>query len=191
MAVQHTAFTQKKPTQLVYLELGAGNGGMLLSISEDGFRFRAVSPVRANGSMPFAFSLDGHQRFEGTGMVEWLEDDGKSGGLRFTEISEEFRAALGKWFSSELSHHPPGREVTPAAATPLDTMEKIRQELRTGYPTRPITAESAAQSKGSSQQKVEPTIPARKLEVEESPAANRFLPQPARTVPDKEKTAPE
>src|ERR1700720_5019519 len=58
MALGHQDFTQKKPDQLVYLELGVGNGGMLLTISEDGFRFRAVTPVRANTSMPFAFSLD-------------------------------------------------------------------------------------------------------------------------------------
>src|SRR6266478_9510380 len=136
MAVGHQDFTQKKPLQLVYLELGVGNGGMLLSVSEDGFRFRAVSPVRANTIMPFAFSLDGRNRLEGEGTVAWVEEEGKSGGMRFTEVSPEFRAALGAWLNSDSSHHP-GREITPAAATPLDTMEKIRQELRSGYPARP------------------------------------------------------
>jgi localization factor PodJL len=136
MALGHQDFTQKKPDQLVYLELGVGNGGMLLMISEDGFRFRAVTPVRANTSMPFAFSLDGRNRLEGEGTVEWVEEDGKSGGMRFTEVSPEFHATLGAWLNSDVSHQA-GREVTPAAATPLDTMEKIRQELRAGYPTRP------------------------------------------------------
>jgi len=136
MAVGHKEFTQKKPLQLVYLELGVGNGGMLLSISEDGFRFRAVSPVRENTTMPFAFSLDGRNHLEGTGTVEWVEEDGKSGGMRFTEVSSEFQAALGAWLHSDSSHHS-GREVTPAAATPLDTMEKIREDLRSGYPKRP------------------------------------------------------
>jgi len=136
MAVGHKEFTQKKPLQLVYLELGVGNGGMLLSISEDGFRFRAVSPVRENVSMPFAFSLDGRNHLDGTGTVEWVEEDGKSGGMRFTEVSSEFQAALGAWLNSDSSHHT-GREVTPAAATPLDTMEKIREDLRSGYPKRP------------------------------------------------------
>ena len=70
MAVGHQEFTQKKPDQLVYLELGLGNGGMLLTVSEEGFRFRAVTPVRANSSMPFAFSLDGRNRLEGEGTVE-------------------------------------------------------------------------------------------------------------------------
>ena len=41
MEVTQKQFARKKPDQLVYLELGSGNGGMLLSISEDGFRFRA------------------------------------------------------------------------------------------------------------------------------------------------------
>jgi len=136
MAVGHKEFTQKKPLQLVYLELGVGNGGMLLSISEDGFRFRAVSPVRENTTMPFAFSLDGRNHLDGTGTVEWIEEDGKSGGMRFTEVSPEFQAALGAWLNSDSSHHP-GREATPAAATPLDTMEKIREDLRSGYPARP------------------------------------------------------
>jgi hypothetical protein len=136
MAVGHKEFTQKKPLQLVYLELGVGNGGMLLSLSEDGFRFRAVSPVRENTAMPFAFSLDGRNRLEGTGTVEWVEEDGKSGGMRFTEVSSEFRSLLGAWLNSDSSHHS-GREAAPAAAAPDDTMEKIRQELRSGYPARP------------------------------------------------------
>ena len=150
MAVQHTAFTQKKPTQLVYLELGAGNGGMLLSLSEDGFRFRAVTPVRTEGAIPFAFSLDGKHRLEGVGTIEWLEEDGKSGGMRFTEVSEEFRTALNHWLASDTSHLPAGREATPAAATPLDTMEKIRHELRAGYPQRP--AKSARNSDTAEQE---------------------------------------
>jgi hypothetical protein len=136
MAVGHKEFTQKKPLQLVYLELGVGNGGMLLSISEDGFRFRAVSPVRENSTMPFVFSLDSINHLDGVGTVEWVEEDGKSGGMRFTEVSPEFQAALGAWLNSDSSHHA-GREVTPAAATPLDTMEKIRGDLRSGYPKRP------------------------------------------------------
>ena len=207
MEVGHKDFTRKKPDQLVYLELGAGNGGMLLSISENGFRFRAVSPVRSNGTMPFAFSLDGRHRLEGNGTVEWLEEDGKSGGMRFTEVSEEFQTALNRWLSSDSSHHAAGREVTPAATTPLDTMEKIRQELRSGYPARPRPTENAPRSAVSeppavSDPKVEPTTPdrkpkpvfperkteERKTQEKESPAASRPFPLPTRNTPEKEKS---
>jgi hypothetical protein len=174
MEVGQKPFTQKKPQQLVYLELGSGNGGMLLSISEDGFRFRAVSPVRPDGPMPFAFSLDGVNRLEGTGEIESLEDDGKSGGLRFGEISDDFRAKLDNWLSADSSVNSTGREVTPAAATPLDTMEKIREEIRAGSSSsprqpRPATPEptSAATPVPSKRQvaekKAEPSAPARKI----------------------------
>src|SRR5215470_1398864 len=137
MEVAQKPFTRKKPDQLVYLELGSGNGGMLLSISEDGFRFRAVSALRPKGLMPFAFSFDGSQRLQGIGEVEWLEDDGKSGGMRFVEVSPDFRSALEQWLAVDSSQGKSGRELTPAAATPLDTMEKIREELRRGYPQPP------------------------------------------------------
>src|SRR5262252_11052004 len=136
MEVTQKQFARKKPDQLVYLELGSGNGGMLLSISEEGFRFRAVSPLRPNGLMPFAFSFDGSRRLQGIGEVEWLEDDGKSGGMRFVEVSDEFRSAVNQWLTLDSSRSR-GREVTPAAATPLDTMEKIREELRRGYSEPP------------------------------------------------------
>src|SRR5258708_19571106 len=106
MRVQQKGFSQKKPDQLVYLELGSGNGGMLLSISEDGFRFRAVTPVRANTSMPFAFSLDGRNRLEGEGTVEWVEEDGKSGGMRFPQVPPEFHPTLSPPLTSNASHHP-------------------------------------------------------------------------------------
>src|SRR6476661_207277 len=115
MAVSQKSFARKKPDQLVYLELGSGNGGMLLSISEDGFRFRAVSPVRPNGLMPFAFSFDGSHRLQGIGEVEWLEDDGKSGGMRFVEVSPDFRSALGQWLALDSRQAHAGREVTPRA----------------------------------------------------------------------------
>ena len=136
MAVSQETFARKKPDQLVYLELGSGNGGMLISVSEDGFRFRAVSPLRPDSGVPFAFSLDGKHRLQGVGEVEWLEDDGKSGGLRFTELSPDSRVAIDQWLAEDSRSHS-GREATPAAATPLDTMEKIREELRSGYPARP------------------------------------------------------
>jgi hypothetical protein len=200
MQVGHKDFTRKKPDQLVYLELGAGNGGMLLSISEEGFRFRAVSPVRPNGTMPFAFSLDGSHRLEGNGTVEWLEEDGKSGGMRFTDVSEEFQATLKGWLDSDSSHHSGGREVMPAAAAPLDTMEKIRQELRSGYPARPRPAEQESRSAVSEppvsdptiepktpDRKAKPVFPERKTEEQDSPAASRPFPLPARNAPEKEK----
>src|SRR5262249_48073777 len=155
MEVSQKPFSRKKPDQLVYLELGSGNGGMLLSVSEDGFRFRAVSPLRPQGLMPFAFSFDGNRRLQGIGEVEWLEDDGKSGGMRFVEVSSDFRSALDQWLALESSRARSSREVTPAAAAPFDTMQKIREELRRGYsqpPARKDSQEACPESPASTRE---------------------------------------
>lgn len=175
MEATQKPFARKKPDQLVYLELGSGNGGMLLSISEDGFRFRAVSPLRPNGLMPFAFSFDGSQRMQGIGEVEWLEDDGKSGGMRFVEVSPDFRSALEEWLTLDSHRGKSGREATPAAATPLDTMEKIREELRRGYP-QPPAKPSAPQESPETPPNVAPAkheLPAKKISAESRPQQAR------------------
>jgi hypothetical protein len=172
MEVSQKPFARKKPDQLVYLELGSGNGGMLLSISEDGFRFRAVSPLRPNGLMPFAFSFDGSRRLQGIGEVEWLEDDGKSGGMRFAEVSAEFRSAINQWLALDSPRSRPAREVTPAAATPLDTMEKIREELRRGYsgpPARKLSTGKEAPAENPEVRLPKRDTPAKKLDAEAQP----------------------
>jgi hypothetical protein len=172
MEVGQKSFARKKPDQLVYLELGSGNGGMLLSVSEDGFRFRAVSPLRPDGLMPFAFSFDGSRRLQGIGEVEWLEDDGKSGGMRFVEVSAEFRAAVNQWLALDSPRSRPAREVTPAAATPLDTMEQIREELRRGYSGPPVREPSTGKEAPAENPEVRPPkreAPPKKQDAEPQP----------------------
>jgi len=172
MEVTQKQFARKKPDQLVYLELGSGNGGMLLSISEDGFRFRAVSALRPNGLMPFAFSFDGNRRLQGIGEVEWLEDDGKSGGMRFVEVSPDFRSELDQWLALDPPRGRSGREATSAPATQPDTMEKIREELRRGYP-RPARKEPAQKEAQAASPATPPAKP------KDEPSAEKPAPESA------------
>src|SRR5713101_3057465 len=90
---------RNRPAQLVYVELESGNGGMMLNVSEEGFSFRVMSPVRPNGTIRFAFAIDGKRQLEGTGELEWAEEDGRVGGLRFTDGSEELRSEIRRWLT--------------------------------------------------------------------------------------------
>ncbi len=47
--------------------------------------------------MPFSFTVNGNQKLQGTGKVEWTQDDGKVAGLQFTDVSPEFQNALMRW----------------------------------------------------------------------------------------------
>jgi hypothetical protein len=90
-------FTSMKLDQLVYIELESGNGGMMLTISEEGFSFRAVTPVRPSGRIPFSFSINGTDKLQGFGKIDWTKDDGKVAGLQFTDVTTEFLNAVRKW----------------------------------------------------------------------------------------------
>jgi len=48
-------------------------------ICEQGFSFRAIAPLKADGPVNFAFALDGNRRLQGTGEIAWSEEDGKTG----------------------------------------------------------------------------------------------------------------
>jgi hypothetical protein len=92
-------FPSIKLDQLVYVELDAGNGGMMLTVSEEGFTFRAVSPVRTTSRAPFSFVINGAEKLEGFGKIEWTKDDGKVAGLLFTDVRSEFLDALRIWLA--------------------------------------------------------------------------------------------
>ena len=120
---------RKKPPQLVYLELGADNGGMVRDISADGAGFRAMGPVRSGEKVPFAISLDGRRRLEGQAQLIWVDDSSKAGGLNFSEVSDEFREAVRDWLDGnerapEIENNP-APTPTPAAVltepSPLQT----------------------------------------------------------------------
>src|ERR1700733_9476291 len=92
-------FSSIKLDQLVYVELEARNGGMMLTVSEEGFTFRAVTSVRPSGRIPFSFIIHGNEKLEGYGEIKWTKDEGKVAGLQFTDVSTEFLSALRRWLN--------------------------------------------------------------------------------------------
>ena len=48
------SIVRKRTQQLVYLELGRDNGGVMLNLSEDGCGFQAITPVKC-GETRFGF----------------------------------------------------------------------------------------------------------------------------------------
>lgn len=143
MATNQTqsAWPLRKPQQLVYVELGPYNGGMMLGICELGFSFRAVAPLKADGPVNFAFALDGKTRLQGIGEIAWTEDDRKTGGLQFSNVSPQFQESLRAWLADDVLPKNAGREHTPAIALPLDSIDRIKSSIREGK-TEAIKASS-------------------------------------------------
>lgn len=96
---ERSQFPSMKLDQLVYVELEASNGGMMLTVSEDGFTFRAVTSVGPARKIPFSFVVNGAEKLEGYGNIDWTQDHGKVASLQFVEVTPEFRAALRRWLT--------------------------------------------------------------------------------------------
>ncbi|MEQ1472345.1 MAG: hypothetical protein ABLQ96_00920 [Candidatus Acidiferrum sp.] len=112
-------FPSIKLDQLVYVELDASNGGMMLTVSEEGFSFRAVSPVRTTSRTPFSFVIHGTEKLEGFGRIEWTKDDGKVAGLLFTDVTSGFLDSLRIWLAQLCA------PTAPPATTHADASPEI------------------------------------------------------------------
>jgi len=69
---------RRRTQQLVYLELGRENGGVMLNLSEQGCGFQAITPVKP-GETRFAFQINGGRRIAGDAEVVWAA--GARGGV--------------------------------------------------------------------------------------------------------------
>ena len=124
--------SRKRPLTLVYVELASANGGMMRDLSEEGFAVRAMMPVRAGESTPFAFSLSDKVRIEGRGQIHWVQENGHVAGVRFLELTAGTREQIREWLVRP--EMPPKREQS---ATPKEvTLEELREEIHS-VPPRP------------------------------------------------------
>src|ERR1700736_6853205 len=125
----HPQFESIKLDQLVYVELEARNGGMMLTVSEEGFTARAVTSVRPSGRIPFSFVIHGAEKLEGYGEIKWTKDDGKVAGLEFTDVSTQFLNALRRWLA-----HLSAPSVASSAEARADSAFNFDRNLRMEAP---------------------------------------------------------
>jgi hypothetical protein len=109
---------RRKPPQLVYLEFGRENGGMVKDVSEGGMRFHLINPVAVGQSLNFAVTIDAARRLEGQALMVWTDAGGKSGGMSFSGISAESRDALNAWLAEIDSPHSANSVGAPGTIRP-------------------------------------------------------------------------
>jgi PilZ domain len=119
---------RKRTDQLLYLELGDANGGIILNLSEEGCNFQAIGPVLEK-DLPFEFALGGGQQIHGKGQITWLDGTRKLGGLRFNGLSAEQRQQIRTWLQEAKAVDDTGEGFAlAAAAAPVDSLAKLRRK---------------------------------------------------------------
>lgn len=112
------SIVRKRTQQLVYLELGRDNGGVMLNLNEDGCGFQAITPVKC-GETRFAFQISGGRRISGEAEVVWVDDLGIMGGLRFLNLPLEARKQIRRWLEETKAPEEHGA-FEPAVTAPVD-----------------------------------------------------------------------
>jgi hypothetical protein len=107
------SIVRRRTQQLVYLELGRENGGVMLNLSEQGCGFQAITPVKC-GETRFAFQINGGRRIAGDAEVVWADEAGIMGGLRFLNLPVEAHREIRLWLTE--TNAPLEHGFAPAAA---------------------------------------------------------------------------
>jgi len=104
---ERRAHPRQKIQSLTYVELGNGNGGIALNVSEGGMTVVAAQPLDAEGTIDIALQLpQTRKRLQVKGDVRWLSDSRKEAGLQFVDLSSEALADIRDWMAREASPQP-------------------------------------------------------------------------------------
>jgi cell division septation protein DedD len=116
-------YNRKTLNPLPSINLSSGNGGVVLDVSEQGLRFRALDPIEESGPIHFSFSAHS-DLIAGIADLVWTDPSRKTGGLRFTQLSDDAREQIRKWpyaanlllsFGEDMSLHIQAAEETLAS----------------------------------------------------------------------------
>jgi len=198
---------RKTPKHLGYLSLPPDNGGVVLDVSEGGLGFQAIAPVRAKGPIQFRFAIDSPTRIKAVGEVAWIDDTGKAGGLRFTQLPEGVREKIRVWVSQpkdallylEVAQPAPVKKPTaaeiierleakPALALPPAPLEAVAAEAPPARKTAPVESEVESEPAPAGQER-NPLLYNLKPPIY-SGRANKFTMFPEGPGPEGEATIP-
>jgi PilZ domain len=137
-----------KPSQLVYIEFGTDNGGMIKNVAEGGMRFFLMNPVIAGHKLHFGMTIDPSRRIEGEASIIWSDASGKSGGLSFAELSPKARQTLRSWLTEiEMDGALPGQPSSAVVEVPPASIPSPQAELDAAHPVEETSPPSVPASR--------------------------------------------
>src|SRR5271163_74452 len=104
-ASDRRAHPRQRIRSLSYVQLGDGNGGIVLNISEGGIAVQAAEGLD-DSEGPLAMRIEiprSRKRLEVTGEIVWVGESRKEAGLRFVDLSEDALKRIRSWMAREES----------------------------------------------------------------------------------------
>lgn len=145
------ASPRQRLRELVYVDLGQNNGGMLVNISEGGINFQGIQPLAQDQVLEIEFMLPGiGVPIEAKGEVKWVGGAGTCGGMRFVDLPSETLRHITHWLSlcafglSEEEASPRPRSLEPMPLEPPAALRVISRQVAS-HGGNPVPAPDASQ----------------------------------------------
>src|ERR1700736_221379 len=114
-------FARQKFESLVYADLGPGNGGFPINISEDGLAFQGIRPLEKNQTICITFKLYGiEESVTVTAKIAWLTESRKGGALQFIDLPEDSRRLINNWILLQKQNGTP-KQIPIATISHVET----------------------------------------------------------------------
>src|SRR5271168_354758 len=146
-ASDRRAHPRQRIRSLSYVQLGDGNGGIVLNISEGGIAVQAAEGLDdSEGLLAMRIEVPrSRKRLEVTGEIVWIGESRKEAGLRFVNPSEEALTRIRAWMA---------REESPATGRE-ESEEEIEAPVARAAEARAETVASAEAAAGREDRAVE------------------------------------
>jgi TonB family protein len=94
---------RRNPSEVTCLELGEGNGGIVLNVSETGLAIAVAQSITEDHIPRLSFRLPQLDRtFLAEGEIVWRSESQKSAGVRFVNLEERDRVQIRNWIRAEI-----------------------------------------------------------------------------------------
>ena len=119
-SVDRRVHVRQPVRSLAYVELGEGNGGIVLNVSEGGIAVQAVMSLMSD-ELPCVRVQLAHSKksIEARGRITWTGGLRKTAGVEFIDLSQEARSLLREWVALEA----PSRELVEEVTEPIEKGE--------------------------------------------------------------------
>ena len=133
-------FARQKFESLVYADLGPGNGGFPINISEEGMAFQGIRPLEKNQTICITFKLYGiDESVTATAKIAWLTESRKGGALQFIDLPEESRRLINNWILLQKQAGNPKQ-------IPTATISHVEAKGLPSAPANPLVANCGSSS---------------------------------------------
>ena len=124
-----------KPTSIIYVALGPGNGGILVNLSAGGVSLQAAARLNTETELALNFRLQGGEKpIETVGCIAWLDPTHKEAGVSFKDLPVNSEQQIVDWIASQERPAWNAQSETKPHPTSTARDESLRPPIQVSIP---------------------------------------------------------